>query len=183
LTGIKNSGQLIFRKATTDDSAVICRLVNSAYRGDSSRAGWTTEADLIEGARITQAEVDGLINQEGSIILLCINSNGIVGSVHLENRVEKAYLGLFVVEPELQGGGIGKKFMHAAEKMTRDEWGVVGITMSVISVRHELISFYERRGYRKTSHSSDFPTDAGESVPKVDGLKMIGLEKIYVPGE
>jgi GNAT superfamily N-acetyltransferase len=183
VTGIKTSEQLTFRKATTDDSAVICRLVNSAYRGDSSRVGWTTEADLIEGARITEAELDGLINQEGSIILLCINSNGIVGSVHLGNKGEKAYLGLFVVEPELQGGGIGKKFMQAAEKMTRDEWGVVGMTMSVISVRQELITFYERRGYRKTGHSSDFPTDAGESAPKIDGLKMIGLEKIYVLGE
>ena len=115
--------------------------------------------------------------------MLCINSNGIVGSVHLENKGEKAYLGLFVVEPGLQGSGIGKKFMQAAEEMTRDEWGVAGMTMSVISVRQELIAFYERRGYFKTGHSSDFPTDAGESVPKIDGLKMVGLEKIYALGE
>lgn len=183
MTDIKTSEQLTYRKATSDDSAVICRLVNSAYRGDSSRVGWTTEADLIEGARITEAEVDGLINQQGSMILLCIISNGIVGSVHLENKGENAYLGLFVVEPGLQGGGIGKKFMQAAEEMTRDEWGAAGMTMSVISVRQELIAFYERRGYRKTGDSSDFPSDAGESVPKIDGLNMIGLEKIYALGK
>ena len=40
------------RAATEDDVPALVRLVNSAYRGDSSRAGWTTEADLLGGVRI-----------------------------------------------------------------------------------------------------------------------------------
>ena len=41
--------------ATVQDAPEIAILVNSAYRGDSSRQGWTTEADLLDGTRTDAA--------------------------------------------------------------------------------------------------------------------------------
>jgi ribosomal protein S18 acetylase RimI-like enzyme len=167
----------VFRKAVTEDAATVADLVNSAYRGDSSRAGWTTEADLLEGRRTDEAEVRRLISSDGSMILLCIRGQEIIGSVHLKRQDDGAYLGLLVVKPVLQGAGIGKRFMQAAEHAVRDEWGAVRMTMTVISIREELIAFYERRGYRRTGRLLPFPKDAGLSVARVPGLMFEVLEK------
>jgi len=151
--------------------------VNSAYRGDSSRVGWTTEADLLEGKRTNEREVLGLIETAGSMILLCLQGDEITGSVHLEKRDTACYLGLFVVRPERQNTGIGKQFIQAAEDFAQQEWGITKMTMTVISVRRELIAYYERRGYRRTGEIRPFPTEAGLSVAKVQGLQFQVLAK------
>ena len=167
-----------FRMADALDAARITALVNSAYRGDSSRAGWTTEADLIFGARTDEGEVRRLLEKPGSVILLCLQDGEIVGSVHLQQTdATSAYLGLFVVQPTLQGGGIGKRFIAAAEHSAMANFGITRMWMTVISVRHELIAFYERRGYHRTGEVKPFPTDAGASVPKVADLRLAVLEK------
>jgi ribosomal protein S18 acetylase RimI-like enzyme len=168
---------LSFRKARAEDAERIAHLVNSAYRGDSSRAGWTTEAELIDGARTNPQEILGLIEGEGSLILLCLRGVDIVGSVYLQRRAAAAYLGLLVVNPQLQGAGIGKQLMAAAETLVRTEWGSTKMTMTVISVRQELIAFYERRGYRRIGESHPFPASIGASIPKVPGLQFEVLEK------
>ena len=169
---------LTFRPATPDDAGVLADLVNSAYRGDSSRAGWTTEADLITGARIDAIELRRLVAAEGSMILLCIQSGEIIGSMHLQQlEGGKAYLGLFVVKPNLQGGGIGRRFLAEAEATARRTWGTTRMTMTVITVRPELIAYYERRGYRRTGELKPFPKEAGESRPVVENLQLEVLEK------
>lgn len=140
-------------------------MVNSAYRGDSSRAGWTTEADLIEGARINEQEIIDLIEATDSMLLLCIHQDNIVGSVHIEIKENTGHLGLFVVNPKLQGAGIGKRFMQAAETQANKKCAVTRMTMSVISSRSELVAFYERRGYKRTGELTPFPANAGESIP------------------
>jgi len=172
-----NFSSFSFRNATNDDSATITCLINSAYRGDSSRAGWTTEADLIEGARTTQKEITDLIALAGSMILLCIQQDKIVGSVLIQKNGAVGYLGLFVVNPLLQGTGIGKLFMREAEKKAKTDWGITKMTMSVITIRKELIAFYERRGYRRTGDIIPFPTDTGESIPQCKNLLLETMEK------
>src|ERR1700693_1448319 len=144
---IDRNPPLCLRKATKEDSGRIADLVNSAYRGDSSRQGWTTEAELLDGDRINQEEVRSLIEAERSMILLCLDGTEIIGSVHLRKMDSAAYLGLFVVKPTLQGMGIGKRFMRAAENIAQKEWGVARMSMTVITRREELIAYYERRGY------------------------------------
>lgn len=166
-----------FRFAKPGEARVIADLVNSAYRGDSSRAGWTTEADLLEGLRTDEAGVRKLIDEPDSMILLCVQREQIVGSVHLREENAGAYLGLFVVKPSMQGAGIGSMFMRAAEEIVRSEWGAKRMTMSVISVRHELIAFYQRRGYQRTGRTQPFPTDAGLSVALVQGLEFAEFAK------
>ncbi len=176
---------LSFRLAVPADASLIAALVNSAYRGDSSRAGWTTEADLISGARTDEGAVRQLLAEPGSMMLLCIqgDEDEIVGSVHLKQTdAISAYLGLFVVKPTLQGGGIGKHFILEAERTAQGAFGITRMWMTVISVRDELIAYYERRGYRRTGELKPFPSDAGASVPMVKNLQLEVLEKTLSPG-
>jgi ribosomal protein S18 acetylase RimI-like enzyme len=178
-----NQTSLSFRYAKQEDAAEISHLVNSAYRGDSSRAGWTTEADLIEGARTNESEIINLIEAKNSMLFLCIQCNSlddseqIVGSVHIEIKGNTGHLGLFVVNPIMQGSGIGKRFMQAAETQASTEWAVTTMTMSVITSRDELIAFYERRGYKRTGELTPFPTSAGDSVPKHQGIQFEKMMK------
>ncbi len=175
---MSQSSTVSYRSAIPADASLITALVNSAYRGDSSRAGWTTEAYLISGARTDDGEIRRLIDEPGSMILLCIQGGEIVGSVHLKRTdAASAYLGLFVVKPALQGGGIGKQFISAAERAAMARFGITRIWMTVISVRSELIAYYERRGYRRTGVMKPFPKAAGASVPQVADLQLEILEK------
>lgn len=166
-----------FRTARRDEAEAIAALVNSAYRGDESRRGWTTEADLLEGRRIDRAGIEELIDATDSVVLLCLGGEEIVGSVHLERTGTSAYLGLLVVRPGLQGAGIGKKLLSAAEEFVRREWAARKMWMTVITLRDELIAFYGRRGYARTGRVKPLPLESGLSVALIDGLELEVLEK------
>jgi len=168
---------LTFRNAIRVDAERIAALVNSAYRGEQSRSGWTTEADLLDGRRTDAREVRRLIAQRNSIILLCQDGKKIVGSVHIEKTSDHASLGMFVVEPTRQGRGIGKRLLACAEQVAQREWQVDKIVMYVITLRHELIAFYARRGYRRTGVLHEFPVNPKMWQPKVSGLTFEALEK------
>ncbi len=172
------TGTLAFRPATLADGPAVVDLVNSAYRGDSSRAGWTTEADLLEGARITLPELAPLVTAGGSTVLLCFLDGALAGCVHLK-RLEggRAYLGLFTIRPGLQGGGLGRRFLAEAEAHARRAWGTAVMNMTVITVREELVAYYERRGYRRTGVVKPFPRESLETRPRVEGLMLETLEK------
>ncbi len=169
---------LSFRKAAGADAELLDALVNSAYRGESSKQGWTTEADLLDGTRTNKANIENLIAQEGSMILLCIEGTEIIGCAHLELSGAECQLGMLVVKPGLQSQGIGKQLMQVAEVTARETWGVRMISMSVISVRHELITFYERRGYRRTGRKKPFVADDTHGFPKSQPIEFEILEKI-----
>lgn len=169
--------QISFRKAVVEESDFIARLVNYGYRGDSSKAGWTSEADLLDGQRTDPLEIQSLIRDANSMILLCLQTDEVIGSVLLQKYEEAAYLGMFVVRPDLQGSGIGKQFLRAAERIAQHEWDVAKITMSVITLRPELIAFYQRRGYRRTGEVLPFPDDPAAGIPRVPGLQFEMLEK------
>lgn len=169
---------LTFRIADKNDAPAITALVNSAYRGDSSRAGWTTEADLLTGVRVNPEDVRELIETEDSFILLCLRDGNIVGSVNLLKTEDAAYLGMFAVNPELQGGGIGKQFMQAAEELAKQRWHAKKMWMTVITTRHELIAYYERRGYQRTGRIKPFPAEVPDECRLVKDIQMEELEKI-----
>jgi len=173
-----SDSNLTFRRAMPDDVEEIVVLVNSAYRGESSRAGWTTEADLLDGQRTDAVEIAQLVGADESLMLLCQSGNEIIGSVHLEKvDADTAYMGMLVIRPGLQGQGSGKQFIHHAEDAARAEWGTARMQIWVISLRHELIAYYERLGYRRTGEFRPFPTDPRYGIPKVAGLKFEVLEK------
>lgn len=168
-----------FRRAGTADAEAIAALVNSAYRGDSSRAGWTTEADLLGGQRTDAEEIAQLVGREGSVLLLCLRAGELVGSVYVERMDDAtAYLGMLVIRPVLQGQGLGRCLMDEAERFARAEWGAARMQMQVITLRPELIAWYERRGYRRTGETRPFPaSDPRFGLPKVAGLQFGVLEK------
>lgn len=166
-----------FRQAMLNDVEAIVQLVNAAYRGESSRAGWTTEADLLDGLRVTTDEVKRLIESTSAIILLCLSDAELLGSVCIEQEQDAAHVGMFVVKPILQGGGIGKQLLAEAECLALHKWSPQKFQMHVITLRHELIAFYERRGYQRTGLLSDFPVNPALWQAKLAGLKLEALEK------
>lgn len=174
-----SDSQLSFRRAVPADVDAIVVLVNSAYRGMSSRAGWTTEADLLDGQRTDAEEVAHLIGADDSLILLCLRDDEIIGSVHLEKvDATTAYMGMLVIRPVLQGQGLGKRFVRAAEAAARTEWGTARMQIQVITLRHELIAYYQRLGYRRTGEIRPFPADPRYGIPRVAGLQFEVLEKV-----
>lgn len=170
--------KLSYRHAEPKDAETIAALVNSGYRGDSSRQGWTTEANLLAGSRISAEGVHQLIHTEDTVILLCCRGQDVIGCVQLQKTGEGAYLGMFVVSPLEQGNGIGKQFMLAAEALVQKLWGVHKMWMTVITLRSELIAFYERRGYVRTGRYKPFPADAEDHIFLVENLQFEELEKV-----
>lgn len=165
-------------KATVADIPELNVLVNSAYRGDSSKKGWTTEADLLGGIRTDDESLTGLLGKENSVMLVHRNDAGkIIGCVNLQRHSDKIYLGMLTVNPALQGGGVGKILLKASEDYAR-ETGCAKIYMTVISIRTELINWYKRHGYIDTGERKPFPMDDPKfGLPKVP-LEFIVMEKV-----
>ncbi len=174
---MSSTSGLNFRLAEAVDSTSIAALVNAAYRGETSRQGWTTEVDLLEGLRTTPAEVQRLIGTPNTLILTCVRHDEIVASVCLEFDQDAVHIGMFTVHPALQGLGIGKQLLTYAESFARQHWSVNKFLMHVISVRHELIDFYERRGYLRTGKLRPFPVNPAMWQPRMSGLQLELLEK------
>lgn len=162
-----------FRYAGRKDAPSIVALVQSAYRGDDSRRGWTTEADIIDGQRTDQEEVLALISGSRSCILLCEQADRLLATVNLQNRGETGYLGMFAVRPEEQGRGLGKLMLSRSEQIVFRDWQCSRLEMTVISLRHDLIDWYRRRGYRLTESFEPFPYGQPRyGLPRRDDLVL-----------
>jgi len=170
--------ELHFRAATPADLDAIVALVTSAYRGDSSRAGWTTEADFLGGNRIDAEVLRADIERPGSRVLLAERDGALLACAHVSEDDGAGYFGMFSVVPGLQGGGIGKQVLAECERIARDDWRLPAMRMTVIDIRDELIAFYERRGYRRTGILKPFPYgDERFGLPQRDDLRFEVLEK------
>jgi GNAT superfamily N-acetyltransferase len=164
-----------FRAATAADVPAIVALVESAYRGEASRAGWTTEADFLDGQRTDPDAVAAIAGDPDSRLLLAADprSGELAACCHLEYRGDYAYFGMFAVRPALQGSGVGRAVLAEAERIARDEWHVREMHMTVISVRDELIAWYQRRGYARTGKMSPFPYgDERFGLPRREDLEF-----------
>jgi ribosomal protein S18 acetylase RimI-like enzyme len=143
--------------ATVVDIPELVALINSAYRGETSKKGWTTEADLLSGElRTDDTMLAEIFKDPANILLKYVEGGRITGSVYLKKQEKGLYLGMLTVSPELQSAGIGKKLMRAAEDFAKENM-LPCIFMNVISVRDELISWYERQGYYKTGERKPLP--------------------------
>ncbi|MFZ9661443.1 MAG: GNAT family N-acetyltransferase [Chitinophagaceae bacterium] len=163
--------------ASLEDAAIICNLLNKAYRGESSKKGWTTEADLIEGeVRASEEHVRDVMKINESVFLKYISDNGtLIGCVNLQRKDRGFYLGMFSVDPDLQGAGIGKNILKAAEELALQSACFI-IYMYVISRRSELIAWYNRHGYTTTNEIVPFNEDAMSGKHK-QKLEFLILEK------
>ena len=168
-----------FRAAVATDAPALCALVNSGYRGESSKKGWTTEADLLGGQRTDEDKLREMIAAKDSRVELAFAEDGaLLGCVHLKKEAGgSCYLGMLTVDPQRQAAGLGKEILKRSEELAR-AWGCGRMRMTVISVRGELIAFYERRGYARTGATEPFPSgDPRFGLPKVEGLMFVELAK------
>lgn len=169
-----------FQTATIQDAQRLAELVNSAYRGDYAKQGWTTEADLLDGQRTDEQSLVTLIETPLNQFELVFEGKSLklLGSVHLiQEAPDTLYFGMLTVEPSLQGQGLGKILLNHAENVARG-YGFKKIRCTVIPTRIELIDFYKRRGFKETGSFEEFPTDEKFGIPKVDGLKLQEFIKV-----
>ncbi len=171
--------ELTFRKAGIDDIPALVTLVTSAYRGDISKQGWTTEADFLDGNRIDPDVLRGDIERPHSRVLIAQRDALMLACAHISEDDRAGYFGMFSVQPDLQGNGVGKALLNEAERLVRDEWRLPSMRMTVIDIRDELIAFYERRGYHRAGIYKPFPYgDARFGIPKRDDLRFEVLVKL-----
>lgn len=169
---------LTFRVATLADVDAIIALVESAYRGDASRKGWTTEADFLDGQRIDRQLLVALISNSGARVILVERNANLLACCELQKQQHIAYFGMFSVRPDGQGMGIGNRLLIEAERIVADEWKCREMCMTVIDIREELIAWYERRGYQRTGEYKPFPYgDERFGIPKRDDLRFEILRK------
>ncbi|MEU6237959.1 GNAT family N-acetyltransferase [Kitasatospora sp. NPDC047058] len=172
------AGGLTFRPATEADVPALVELVESAYRGDASRAGWTTEADLLDGQRTDVEGVTAAVTHADGVVLLAERDGELLACCQLEHRGEHAYFGMFSVRPGEQGGGVGRTVLAEAERFAGEEWGAAELEMTVIEQRADLIAWYERRGFHRTGVYSPFPYgDERFGIPLRPDLRFEKLAK------
>ncbi len=163
-------------KSTLEDIPALLTLINSAYRGETSKKGWTTEAHLLEGKRTTEEELTEIILDPKNTFLKFIENNQIIGTALLVKKEHQLYLGMLTVSPVLQNGGIGKKLLAEAEIRAK-ALGLPSIIMTVVSVRSELIAWYKRHGYVETGEREPFPPSEIHINISDKPLEFIFLEK------
>jgi ribosomal protein S18 acetylase RimI-like enzyme len=167
-----------FRTAEMLDVPAIVALVDSAYRGEASRAGWTTEADLLDGQRTDADEVSRMIEGADTRIVLAEDEEGLLASVVLRDEADAVYIGMFAVRPGSQGRGIGGALLAEAERIGRDELGSRHARMTVLTQREDLIAWYARRGYSRTGEREPFPYgDERFGIPRREDLVFDVLRK------
>lgn len=161
-----------------DDRDALLALIQSAYRGESSRAGWTTEADLLGGQRTDPEGMDAIFADPAQTLLAARKDGSIIGCIALKDKGQgRHYFGMLTIAPTQQGAGLGKMLLAAAEQLARDAGGTI-MEMWVIKQREDLIAWYERRGYAATGQYEPFPMDDPRfGLPKRDDLEFALFEK------
>lgn len=168
----------VARAATDADVTALHALVESAYRGDSARRGWTHEADLLDGQRTDPAMLAAILADPMQTMIVAEDNGGLAGCVQIEARQGYGYIGMVTVDPARQAAGIGRWLLQQAEHHVRAVLGFDTARMTVIAQRAELIDWYQRRGYSDTGERSSFPYgDARFGEPKRDDLLFVVLEK------
>lgn len=164
-------------KAALGDVDAIAKLVNSAYRGEHSKRGWTTEAEIIDGTRTDADALHDILKKPGTTILKYERNGLIVGCVELKISDKKLYLGMLTVEPSIQGGGIGKEMLQASEDFARRQH-CRSVYMTVITIRKELIDWYKRHGYVDTGERKPFAFNDPRFGQPRQKLEFLVLEKV-----
>ena len=165
--------------ATHDDLSALHALIESAYRGDSARAGWSHEADLLDGQRTDLAALEDILCDAAQHMLVLRDNEVLRACVMLTDKGEGlAYLGMLTVDPRRQSAGLGRMILAAAEDHAAAQFGARRVEMTVIAQRDELIAWYERRGYARTGERRPFPAhDPRFGLPRRGDLEFVVLEK------
>ena len=166
-----------FRNATPDDVPAVVALVESAYRGEASRAGWTTEADLLDGQRRIRRRPG--VHRPAGTASCCSRNTTVSRRLRARRGAQDCRLLRHVLgRPTVQGRGTGSRVLAEAERSCETNGGCRTVRMTVIDIRDELIAWYERRGYVRTGTRSHSRTaTSGSECRSAQDLRFEVLEK------
>jgi len=181
---------LTLRVATPADVSPLVALVHAAYR-EADRSGWTTEATILGGQRIDEGMLGELLADPDVAIVVTstrwraggTSTGDLVacGALRHAPGAPTASFGLFAVDPDHQGRGIGGHLLAHVEERAAAR-GAAQLRLEVIHTRHELLGWYRRRGYEPTGETAPFPYgDERFGVPKRDDLYFMVLERTLSP--
>ena len=162
--------------ATLADVPALAALINRAYRGEASRQGWTTEADLLDGPRIDEDTLHEMLRVPAAVLLKYLDNNTLVGCVYLHQQATRLYLGTLAVAPAAQAHGVGRQLLAAAEAYARQHQ-CAQLKITVLAARPELLAWYERHGYQRTGTSEAFPDTEQFGRPR-QPLTLLELVKV-----
>lgn len=176
---IGQGGAMHLEPATADDLPALHALIESAYRGDSARAGWSHEADLLDGQRTDLAALAAMLADPAQHLLVLRDNDVLRACVTVTDKgTGLAYLGMLTVDPSRQAAGLGRMILAAVEDHAAAHFAASRIEMTVIAQRDELIAWYERRGYARTGEQRPFPLDDPRfGLPTRDDLAFVVMEK------
>jgi ribosomal protein S18 acetylase RimI-like enzyme len=171
--------EITIRDATAADIPDLHRLIESAYRGESSRAGWTTEADLLDGQRTDPQDLADIVADPKQALLTARHADELVGCVLIADRGEgTGYFGMLSIRPTLQGGGLGRRLVEAAHAALADRFGARRVRISVLPQRETLIAWYQRLGFQLTGDTLPFPYGNPRfGLPRRDDLYFVVMER------
>ena len=142
------------RTARLDDASAITALINQAF---------AVELFFKQGDRISAPAVGALLEKGTMLLAETPLEPGPLGSVYIEIRGNRVYVGLLAVDPGRQGRGIGRLLMRAAEDYGRAH-GCSGVDITVVNLRTELPPFYRKLGYVETG-TAPFDRDEPTTRP------------------
>jgi N-acetylglutamate synthase-like GNAT family acetyltransferase len=149
---------LSVRRASEGDIPALHALIESAYRGETARRGWTHEADLVSTPRTSRDALLTLMRDPDEALLAAYDGAQLVGCFQLTSRAGGiAYVGLITVAPHLQARGLGKALLAEAEAAAQALFGAQTLELSVVTKRPELVAYYARRGFSATGELIPFP--------------------------
>jgi len=141
-----NESEIHFREATAADRPRLIPLINSAFSAET----------FFDGTRTDEVRLAAMM-ATGSILVAEENGGRLLGSIYMERRGARGYLGMLAVDPARQGEGMGRKLMQAAEERFREQ-GCEGIDITVLNLRPELPPIYRRFGYVETGTEAFRPS-------------------------
>jgi len=165
-----------FSFATPADVERVHTLIELAYRGSVAARGWTNETELLEGPRSTLGEIAGIIADPQSRFVMAVANGALIATALIRKYQDGAYFGMFAVDPRMQLGGVGKMHISRCEADARRLWNARFLRLRVISLRDELISWYERRGFVRTGEHEPFPFHEAPGALRTD-FDLVVLQK------
>ena len=133
------------RLAVDADAEGIAALVNRAF---------TVERFFKVGDRTSPHEIASLL-REGDF-LVAESDGSPAGSVFMRAMPPVGYFGMLSIDPAMQGRGLGRQLIAAAEAYLRER-GCREVQIHIVNLREELPPFYRRLGYEEAGQLP-FPT-------------------------
>jgi ribosomal protein S18 acetylase RimI-like enzyme len=159
---------LSYRYAALGDARAVAALIERAYRAPETEGRWDSEAHLLRGPRTSPREIETLIGDpESRFVLLLRNQTtkgcalvqrrGLTGCSAPGSEHAGAYFGMFAIDTDHRGEGLGDKLLAECERRAKALWEATAMVMTVINVREQLLAWYGRRGYQPTGVRLPFP--------------------------